>query len=128
MLGPRPTTTARAPYLYALPRRFRPRWPTILVVADDAVARRRNVDTLRADGYTVHVADAYRSAMVILRDFDPSLTLVDLPATERAHLVDALRGLDADARILIVDDQPHDELRSAVATMRRIDEEEPPAA
>ncbi len=86
------------------------------------------MDALRADGYTVHVADAYRSAMVILRDFDPSLTLVDLPAAERARLVDALRRLDAGARILVVEDEPGADLRGAVAALRRIDEEEPPAA
>ncbi len=128
MLGQRTTTTPRGPYLYTLPRRFRPRWPTILVVADDMVARRRHVDALRADGYTVHVADAYRSAMVILRDFDPSLTLIDLPAADRARLVDALRRLDTDARILVAEDRPLEELRRAVAALRRIDEQEPPAA
>lgn len=86
------------------------------------------MDALRADGYTVHVADAYRSAMVILLDFDPSLTLIDLAPLERLKLVDALMQLDGDAPLLVVDDRPSDELRLAVAALRRRDEDLPPAA
>lgn len=108
--------------------RFRPRWPTILVVADDAAARRRYVDALRAGGYTVHVADAYRSAMVILSDLDPSLTLIDVPARDRLMLVDAALQLDADARIVVADGRSNADLRLAVATLRRRDEDLPPAA
>jgi DNA-binding response OmpR family regulator len=122
-----PMSVAREP-LVERPRRFRPRWPTILVVADEGGARRRHAETLRGDGYTVHLADGYRSAMVILSDFDPSLTLIDLPALERARLVDRLRRLDAEARILLVEHRSPDELRRPVAEARRIDEDEPPAA
>jgi DNA-binding NtrC family response regulator len=122
-----PMSVAREPRVEPQPR-FRPRWPTILVVADEGGARRRLAETLRGDGYTVHLADGYRSAMVILHDFDPSLTLIDLPAAERVRLMNALRRLDPDARILVADDRDAVELRQAVASLRRIDEDEPPAA
>jgi DNA-binding response OmpR family regulator len=122
-----PTAVARAP-IGEPARRFRPRWPTLLVVADEATARQRLAEFLRGDGYTVHLADGYRSAMVILHDFDPSLTLIDLPSAEAARLMGALHRLDTDARMLIVGDRDAAELRRAVAELRRIDEDEPPAA
>ena len=122
-----PMSLARRPLAEPAPR-FRPRWPTILVVADEGGSRRRLAEALRADGYTVHLADGYRSAMVILHDFDPSLTLIDLPPAERVRLVNALRRLDTDARVLNADDRDGAELRRAVASLRRIDEDEPPAA
>lgn len=109
------------------PRRFRPPWPTILVVADDAAARRRYVDALRAEGYTVHVADASQSAMVLLRDLDPSLTVIDLTPLERMKLVDALMQLDGEAPIFVPNDDSGQDLRTAVAALRRRDEELPPA-
>lgn len=123
----RTTMLASAPrHIPEAAPRFRPRWPTILVVADDTSARHRYVDVLRAEGYTVHVADAYRSAMVLLRDLDPSLTLVDLSPLERMKLIDALMRLDSEARLFVVDDRS-DDLRTAVAALRRRDEELPPA-
>lgn len=108
-------------------RRFRPQWPTILVVADDGTARRRYVDALRAEGYTVHLADACHSAMVLLRDLDPSLTVIDLSPLERMKLVDALMQLDGEAPIFVLNDDSGQDLRTAVAALRRRDEELPPA-
>lgn len=128
MLTTRPSLAADAPHLYELPRRFRPRWPTILVVADEALSRRRLVDELRADGYTVHVADGHRSALVILRDLDPSLTVIDLPPRERGRLLASLRRFDPDARALLVEARSGDDLRRAVTDARRYDEDLPPAA
>ncbi|MBU6422797.1 MAG: hypothetical protein KGQ88_02040, partial [Chloroflexi bacterium] len=74
--------------------RFRPHWPTILLVADSGTARHAHVEGLRSAGYMVHVADAHESAMVILRDVDPSLTVIDLPPVERELLVDDALELD----------------------------------
>ena len=108
------------------PRRFRPSWPTILVVADDGAVRRHYVDALRADGYTVHVADGSVSAMVLLADIDPSLTVIDLVPLERMKLVDALMQLDGEAPLLVIDDRSGD-VRTAVAALRRRDEDLPPA-
>lgn len=108
--------------------RFRPHWPTILLVADRGVARNDHVDGLRSAGYMVHVADAHESAMVILRDVDPSLTVIDLPAAERELLVDAALELDPDAALLVADGLTRAELLRAVDGLRRRDEERPPAA
>lgn len=110
------------------PRRVRPPWPTILVVADDGALRRRYADTLRTEGYTVHVADASRSAMLLLADLDPALTVIDLPPLERMKLVDALMRLDPDAPLFVIHDDSGQDLRTAVASLRRRDEELPPAA
>lgn len=122
--------TATYPRPICAPRpaeRFRPRWPTILVVADDAAGRRRYVAQLRAEGYTVHVADGCQSAMVLLRDLDPSLTVIDVAPLERMRLVDALMQLDAEAPIFVINDDSAQDLRTAVASLRRRDEELPPA-
>jgi DNA-binding NtrC family response regulator len=108
------------------PTRFRPRSPTVLVVADDGAARRRYASALRGEGYTVHVADASQSAMVLLRDLDPSLTVVDLVPLERMRLVDALMQLDPGSPLFVVND-PEQDIRTAVAVLRRRDEELPPA-
>ena len=108
--------------------RFRPRCPTILVVSDRRTARHEHAGHLRAAGYTVHMADAHHTAMVILRDVDPSLTVIDLPPYERARLVDEARSLDPDAPVLLTDDLDHAELLQAVEDLRRRDEERPPAA
>ncbi len=108
--------------------RFRPHWPTILLVADRGVARHQHVEGLRSAGYMVHVADAPESAMVILRDVDPSLTVIDLPLEEREKLVDAALALDPDAALLIADGMDRPDLVRAVGDMRRRDEERPPAA
>lgn len=121
-----PTPLTFGPRTVEVPRRFRPSWPTILVVADDATARRHYVDSLRADGYTVHVADGSVSAMVLLGDIDPSLTVVALAPLERMKLVDALMQLDGDAPLLVIDDRSQD-VRTAVAALRRRDEDLPPA-
>lgn len=126
VLQDRPTTFPVSAGAPEAPRRFRPSWPTILVVADDATTRRHYVDSLRADGYTVHVADGSVSAMVLLGDIDPSLTVVDLAPLERMKLVDALMQLDGDAPLLVIDDRSQD-VRTAVAALRRRDEELPPA-
>jgi DNA-binding response OmpR family regulator len=108
--------------------RFRPRDPTILLVSDSRAARHEHADHLRAAGYTVHMADAHRTAMVILRDVDPSLTVIDLPPHERARLVDEARSLDPDAPVLLTDGLARSELLRAVEDRRRRDEERPPAA
>lgn len=108
--------------------RFRPHWPTILLVSDRGVARHRHVEGLRSAGYMVHVADAPESAMVILRDVDPSLTVIDLPPEERERLVDAARALDPDTALLVADGMPRADLLNAVDDLRRHDEERPPAA
>jgi len=133
-MWPSPMLTRTTPTSFGAPLateragRFRPVWPTILVVADDATARLRHVETLRAEGYTVHVADACQSAMVILRDLDPSLTVVDLAPLERMKLVDALMQLDTEAPLFVMHDDAGQDLRTAVASLRRRDEEQPPAA
>lgn len=121
-------TSFDAPPIAERAERFRPVWPTVLVVAADATARLRYVETLRGEGYTVHVADAYQSAMVILRDLDPSLTVVDLAPLERMKLVDALMQLDDEAPLFVIHDDAGQDLRTAVASLRRRDEERPPAA
>ncbi len=108
--------------------RFRPHWPTILLVADRGVARQQHVQGLRSAGYMVHVADAPETAMVILRDVDPSLTVIDLPPDEREDLVDAALALDPDTALLIADGMDRTRLVRAVGDMRRHDEERPPAA
>ncbi|MDE3192885.1 MAG: hypothetical protein KGN00_04265 [Chloroflexota bacterium] len=108
--------------------RFRPRWPTILLVADSGPARHQHVDGLRSAGYMVHVADAHESAMVILRDVDPSLTVIDLPPDERELLVGQALELDPDAALLVADGMTRAELLQAVNDLRRRDEERPPAA
>lgn len=120
-----PTLRAPAPFPTEAPRRFRPSWPTVLVVADDAAMRRRYVDDLRGDGYTVHVADGSSTAMVLLRDVDPSLTIIDLVPLERMKLIDALMRLDPDSPIFVADRDA--DIRTAVAALRRRDEELPPA-
>lgn len=108
--------------------RFRPHWPTILLVADSGIARQQHVEGLRSAGYTVHVADAPETAMVILRDVDPSLTVIDLPPGERDELVDAALALDPDTALLIADGIDRTDLVRVVGDMRRRDEERPPAA
>lgn len=112
----------------APPMRFRPQTPTILVVSDRGPARHAHADRLRAAGYTVHQADAHESAMVILRDVDPSLTVIDLPPPERARLVREARDLDPDAPVLVADEWSSADLMRAVDDLRRRDEERPPAA
>ncbi len=108
--------------------RYRPHWPTILLVADRGVTRHQHVEGLRSAGYMVHVADAPETAMVILRDVDPSLTVIDLPPDEREELVDAALALDPDTALLIADGMDRTGLVRAVGDMRRHDEERPPAA
>lgn len=127
MLQDRTTSFPLSAGVPEAPRRFRPPWPTILVVADDGIARRRYVDTLRAEGYTVHVADGSASAMVLLSDLDPSLTVIDLAPLERMKLIDALMQLDGEAPIFVADHDTSPDISTAVAALRRRDEEMPPA-
>jgi DNA-binding response OmpR family regulator len=108
--------------------RFRPHCPTILLVSDRRSARHEHADHLRAAGYTVHMADARRTAMVILRDVDPSLTVIDLPPYEGARLVDEARSLDPEAPVLVAEGLAQSDLLRAVEDLRRRDEERPPAA
>jgi CheY-like chemotaxis protein len=126
MLGTRAPDVPAARLVTGPRPRFRPSSPTVLVVTDDAAARRRYVSALRRDGYTVHVADGSQSAMVLLTDLDPSLTLIDLAPLERMRLVDALMQLDPAAPLFVVDDRAPD-VRTAVSVLRRHDEELPPA-
>lgn len=107
--------------------RFRPQWPTVVVVASETALRRRYSGQLRSEGYTVHAADGAASAMVLLRDLDPSLTVIDLSPLERMRLIDALMRVDPEAPIYIVNDDSGQDLRTAVASLRRRDEELPPA-
>lgn len=111
----------------ALRGRFRPPWPAVLVVASDPSTRRTLVDLLKPEGYTVHVADCVDSAMVILRDVDPSLTLVDLPDGESERLADAVRILGETPLLSITGPYDADQVVVAVAACRRHDEV-PPAA
>ena len=109
-------------------RRFRAPWPTILVVSDDGIARHEHAAALRAAGYAVHLADGLESATRVLRDFDPSLTLVDLGADESAEVAAAARHLDPTARVVIAAGRERSDLLRAVASARRRDENIPPAA
>lgn len=108
--------------------RFRPHRPTVVVVAADTALRRRYASDLRGEGYTVHAADDAGSAMVLLRDLDPSLTVVDLAPLERMRLVDSLMHLDPGAAVYVVNDDSGQDLRTAVASLRRRDGEELPPA
>lgn len=76
----------------------------------------------------MHVADGHETAMVILRDLDPSLTLIDLPLGERDLLLHAARALDPEARIVIAEEVSGDELLRCIHEARRRDEDRPPAA
>ena len=121
-------STPHVPPMVVATARFRPSWPTVLVVAGDTAARRRYVSTLRGEGYTVHAADGAQTAMLILGDLDPALTIVDLAPLERMRLIDQLMHLDPEAPVYVVNDDSGQDLRTAVASLRRRDEELPPAA
>jgi DNA-binding NtrC family response regulator len=124
MLQPRAASPVPLPTIGG---RFRPQWPTVVIVASETSLRRRYSGQLRSEGYTVHAADGAASAMVILRDLDPSLTVIDLPPLERMRLIDALMRIDPQAPIYVVNDDSAQDLRTAVASLRRRDEELPPA-
>jgi DNA-binding NtrC family response regulator len=108
--------------------RFRPTTPTVLLVSDRASFRREHADLLRSAGHTVHIADGHRSAMVILRDVEPSLTLIDLPPLSRRRLLGELRSLDPAAPVLVLGDGSPEELLREVEELRQRDTERSPAA
>lgn len=114
--------------LTVLGGRFRPPSPTVVVVAGDTGLRRAYAGQLRAEGYAVHTADGATSAMVLLRDLDPSITVIDLPPLERMKLIDALMHVDPAAPVYVVNDECGQDLRTAVASLRRRDQAELPPA
>jgi len=117
---------ASAVPLTVLGGRFRSQSPAVAVVSDDTGPRRAYAGQLRAEGYTAHAADGAGSAMVLPRDLDPSITVVDLPPLERMKLVDALMHVDPGAPVYVVNDECGQDLRTAVASLRRRDDAELP--
>lgn len=78
--------------------------PSILLVDDDEVFRRRLARAFDERGYDVRTASDYDEAVTSARDDSPELAVVDLrmPGRSGLELVQMLKDIDASTRIVVL--------------------------
>ena len=92
---------------------------TILVVEDEELMRSILRRLLEGSGYSVVTADSAESALAAFGENDIAVTLTDIkmPGMDGIELLDRIKGIDADALVVIM--TAYSSVDSAVAALRK---------
>lgn len=92
--------------------------PSILIVDDDEVLRKRLGRAFRERGYEVLLAENFETAMVLATADSPELAVIDLrmPGRSGLELVKALKELDESTKIVVL--TGYGSIATAVDAMR----------